>query len=172
MRSTLSKKLAGAVFPNILQGESKPLIHEGGLTKDQCAEKEKQIFDHAMENTENGYCSNITLNNSDVTVQTVCCNEDDLIFQDYDKVKEFLGATLHEIHEYPHEKSICDEMFRQVDRHHNETTYVRWSDRSCCCEFQSKQLEEFLQKMSYRLPAPSKDTLLKEHFQTSKANYY
>ena len=79
--SPLSKKLAGAVFPNTLQGESKPPIHQGGLTKDQCAEREKQIFDRAMENIENGYWSNRTFNNSNVIVQTVSCNEDDLIFQ-------------------------------------------------------------------------------------------
>ena len=96
----------------------------------------------------------MTFDNSDVIVQTVRCNEDDLIFQEYDKVKEFLGAALCDVHKYPDEKTICDEMLRHVYRHHNETIYVRCSDRSCCREFQSKKLEEFLQKTSYRLPAP------------------
>ena len=41
--SPLSRNLAGVVFPNTLQGESKPPIHQGDLTKDQCKEKEKQI---------------------------------------------------------------------------------------------------------------------------------
>lgn len=158
--------LVSVLFLNTLKGESKPPIHQGGLTKDLCAEKEKQIFDHAMENIENRYWPNMTFDDLNVIIQTVRCNEDDIIFQDYDKVKEFLGAALHNIHEYSDEKSICDAMFRHVDRPHNETTYVKCSDRSCCCEFRSKQLEEFLQKTSYGLPAPSKDILLKKHVQT------
>ena len=83
------------LFLNTLKGESKPPIHQGGLTKDLCAEKEKQIFDHAMENIENRYWPNMTFDDLNVIIQTVRCNEDDIIFQDYDKVKEFLGAALH-----------------------------------------------------------------------------
>ena len=36
----------------------------------------------------------MTFDNSDVIVQTVRCNKDDLVFQDYDKVKEFCRCCI------------------------------------------------------------------------------
>ena len=46
-------------------------------------------------------------------------------------------------------------MFQHIDRHANEITFVKCQDRSCCEEWKSPRLKDFLSKFGMKLFAPS-----------------
>ena len=70
------------------------------MNKDEIYEKERVIFDIAMHSIEDGHWNNVTLGGNLVTVKTVDTGKDDLLFDDFDKVKEYLKSPLCNIHSY------------------------------------------------------------------------
>ena len=98
--SPLSNKLTRVVFTNKIKGEKAAPINQSRLSKQEQATKEKQIFDDAMLSIERGHWHNVTFDGSKVHVKTVKCGEDELLFTDYERVKEFLKCPLREIHKF------------------------------------------------------------------------
>ena len=82
------------------------------------------------------------------------CGEDQLLWEDYDRVKKYLDCPLNSIHEYSDLKKEFMSMFKHIDRHANEVVFVRCEDRTCCSEWRSKDLKEVLHKFGDRLFAP------------------
>ena len=56
-------------------------------------------------------------------------------------------------------------MFEQIDRHANVITFVKCQNRSCCEEWKSPCLKDFLSKFGMKLFAPS-ETVTLGHYNT------
>ena len=62
--------------------------------------KEKIVFDNAMNELENTYWENCEFDGFPVSVKTIDCGEDNLVWSDYELVKEFLKSPLRDAHKY------------------------------------------------------------------------
>ena len=113
-----------------------------------------------MDSIAEGHWKNASFDGHTVTTAVVKCNEDALLFQDYDQVKAFLKSPARDLHNFCTLCKEFKEMLRHVDRHHNEVVFKRCDDRSCCQPFRSERLRDI------SLFAPSPDAKRPGHFQT------
>ena len=83
------------------------------------------------------------------------CGEDQLLWDDYERVQKFFDCPLSSIHEFTNLKNEFTTMFKHIDRHANEVVFVRCEDRICCSRWRSDETMMFLQKFNGRLFAPT-----------------
>jgi len=81
--SPLRNKLAGVVFKSKLDGEDKPPSAQTKLLADVIKEKEKVVFDRALRKLKEDW-DDMTFAEHPITVDTVLCGEDDLLYYDYE----------------------------------------------------------------------------------------
>jgi len=127
--SPLSDKLSSVVFSNVATGDTKPPVVLGKITTEALQKKEKEIFDRAMNSIASGHWRDTVFNGHPVTTTVIKCNEDDLLFKDYEQVKAFLKSPLRELHNFATLQKEFVEMLRYIDRHHNEVIFQRCNDR-------------------------------------------
>ena len=162
----LTPKLSGIILPSVLEGERKPPAKQSGLTTEQLAEKEKRLFDGALKEVA-GHWQGMYFAEHDVTVHVVNCGEDELTFDDYERVKAFLKIALRDAHQYADLRKEFMEMFSHIDRHLNEIVFIRCNVRRCCNEFRSGELKSyFVERAQMRLMAPTPSIQYKGHYKS------
>ena len=129
-------------------------------------QKEKVIFDRAMNAMASQHWYDLNFDGFPVNVQPVLVNEDNLLYDDYDRVRTCPKCPLRSLHKY---KDIVDEMKQMLSdtvRHLNEITFIKCSDvKSCCGEFRSQAAKDFLGE-AMRFPSPSQSAVYKGHYNT------
>ena len=90
--SPISSKLAGVLFKASLEGESKAPSHQKIINKEMLR-KEKEVSDKAL-NELDQLLVNSQFDGFPVEVFKVMCDEDDLFWNDYGRVKKFLDCPL------------------------------------------------------------------------------
>ena len=95
LRSPLSNALAGVILPSCVPGESLPPAKQSTKmqTPEESRSKEKIVFDNAM-STCSAHWKNMTFDNFPINVHIVKCNQDKLLFNDYEEGKTFLSCPL------------------------------------------------------------------------------
>ena len=68
-------------------------------THEECRSKEKIVFDNAM-STCPTHWKNMTFGKFSINVTIVKCNQDKLLFNDYEEVQKFLSCPLRDLHMY------------------------------------------------------------------------
>ena len=118
--SPCADRLFGVVFLPIEDGDESAPALQTKLSSDVSVDKEKRIFDRAMETIRDKHWYDMTSDNMPIDVNVVSCNEDQLLFDDYDKVKAFLKSPLRNLHEYSDIVGEFKDMHRHIDRNLNE----------------------------------------------------
>ena len=172
--SPVSNRLTGVAFPAKLQGESNPPCKQC-LSAAEKKEKEFTLFNKALDGLEQAF-SNVSFDGFPVSVNKIHCGEDNLLRTDIDQIRLYLKTSVRKLHEFSQLRVEFLKMFVHMDRHLNEITFIRCRDRSCCSEWRSEKLRNFLGKTNYRLPAPAlKSKYLEGHYATflehSKSNF-
>ena len=93
--SPCAGRLSSVVFSSIADGDESAPASQTKLSSDVDVDEEKRIFDRAMETIRDNHWYDIP-----VDVNLVPCNEDQLLFDDYDGVKACLKSPLRNLHEY------------------------------------------------------------------------
>jgi hypothetical protein len=73
---------------------------QSGLDSETLKEKEKVIFDQAMNAMSDEYWRGLTCDGFAIETQPVHVNEDTLLYDDFDCVKACLKSPLRNMHEY------------------------------------------------------------------------
>ena len=149
--SPLSNKLSGVTFSPL---ENEDDASAPGFSKEELKEKEKVVFDRAMKSLAEYHWNNFKFNEFPVDVEPVLVGEDELLFDDYDRVKSFLKTPIRDLHKYLDLLKEFKEMFAHIDRHLNEVTFIKCEKSSCCGNFKSKITKELLGEKK-RFPSPS-----------------
>ena len=96
----LSNTLGSVILSSKVPGDSKPPTMQGTLSDDQKRAKEKIAFVNAMNELENVYWNSSEFDGFPVSVKAIECGDDDLIWKDYEQVKEFLKSPIRDAHNY------------------------------------------------------------------------
>ena len=131
--SPLSNALAGVILPSCVPGESLPPAKQSMKTQtpEERRSKEKIVFDNAM-STCSAHWKNMTFGNFPINVHIVKCNQDELLFHDYEEVKKFLSCPLRDLHKYRKLNKEFQEMLNHIDRHLNEIVFTKCTNKKCC----------------------------------------
>ena len=151
--SIMSNKLSGVIFSPIVDGEDKSPCQQAGLSQDEVARKEAIVFNNAMKEL-SSYWNGINFDDYAISNEAIQCSSNEVLCNDYEKIKAFLASPLHDLHQYSDLVSEYKQMFGHIDHHLNELMFVKCNDRSCCDEWKSNQLKTFLQKYGMKLFAP------------------
>ena len=90
--SPCADRLSGVVFSPIADGDESAPALQTKLSSDVSVDKEKRIFYRAIETRRDKHRYDMTCNNRLVDVNVVPCNEEQLLFDDYDRVKACLKS--------------------------------------------------------------------------------
>ena len=163
--SPLSNKLAGVIFSASSDGDLKAPAQQSGLSNDERKEKEKKVFDRAMLDIENNFWKNASFDSFSVESDVIKCNEDELLFNDFERVKQCLKSPLRNLSEF--KDIVCEykKMFLHIDRHLNEIIFVKCNDKSCCGDFRADRVKEYFGG-KVEFPSPSFSKVYKEHYNT------
>ena len=82
--ASLSNKLASVILSSKVPGDSKPPAMQGTLSNNQIRAKEKVVFDSAMNDLENVYWNSSELDGFPVSVKTIECGDEELVWNDYE----------------------------------------------------------------------------------------
>lgn len=163
--SLASNHLAGVVFSPLVDEDTAAPALQSGLDEEVRKQKEKVIFDRAMNAMASQHWYNLTFDDFPVNVQPVMVDEDNLLYDDYDRVRACLKCPLRSLHEYSDIVNEMKGMLRHIDRHLNEIIFIKCSDKSCCGEFRSQAAKDFLGE-AMRLPSPSQSSVYKGRYNT------
>lgn len=140
-----------------MDGESKPPIQQSNLSAEELMQKEKAVFDKAMTELRS-YWEGACFDGHDVSTKITQTNSDQLLFDDYETVKNFLKCPIRDLHKFSNLAKEYKCMFKHIDRHANEIIFMKCEDRSCCGIWRSAGLKEFLKKFKMMLFAPTSTT--------------
>ena len=163
--SPLSNKLAGVIFDPKLEFDAKSPCQQSDLSNYQLKEKEFAVFDQTL-NDLSLYWKNSPFDGFTISIKKINCGEDKLLWDDYNKVKEFFKAPVRELHTFSSLIDECMTMFQHVDRHLNELCFMRCNDKSCCSVWRSNSLKEYFGNFDFQLFAPIFSTCRSGHFDT------
>ena len=116
------------------------------LTKPEKPEKDKIILYEAMKSICGRYSKEASFDTFPVYTGSIRCSEDNLLYNDYDKVKSFLKVAIRDIPQYGDLVKEFKDMFSHADRHVNEITFIWCEDSSCFRELRSINLKTFFLK--------------------------
>ena len=162
--SPASDKLASVVLSPVLDDDTVAPVLQSGLDRETLEEKEKIVFDQAINATCHQHWNGLTFDGFPVDTVPILVNENTLLYDDYDRVKSWLRCLLRRRHEF---KDILDkfkEMHQHMDRHLNELVFIKCNDRSCS-KFRCEAAKDFLGK-EMRFPSPLESSLYKDHYNT------
>ena len=162
----LSNKLASIVFSPIYPGDKNPPIRQRNLSTEERENKERYIFDTAMERLSTVHWNRTTFDDCPVDISVVRFGEDELLYNDYETVKNFLKSPLRDMYKYSNLKKEYIGMFKYIDRHRNEIVFMKCVDRSCCSDFRSLNLESFFRQTNMRFHAPTRSSSKQGHYKT------
>ena len=152
--SPLSKQLSGVIFDPVVPGENKSPINQSNLTKEQLVQKESIVFNKAMRELK-AFWNGSKFDDHLINIEIVETNSDMLLFDDYEKVQKFLASPLRDVHNFINLLKEYKSLFMHIDRHANEVIFTKCEVRSCCQEWRSTSLQEFLLNFKMLLFAPS-----------------
>ena len=109
---------------------------------------------------------NMTFDNFPINVHIVKCNQDKLLFNDYEEVKTFLSCPLWDLHKYSKLNREFQEMLNHIDRHFNEIVFKKWSNKKCCEPWISKEVFSFMKDHGMSLFAPTSRETSDDRYQT------
>ena len=155
--------LAGVIFSPKIEGDSKPPCQQSKLSKIQLQGKKFLVFNKAVSELK-GYWKDAKFGSYPVVIDTVKCGEDELRWNDYDRVKTFFKSPLRDLHNFRDLSNECKKMFLHVDLHSKELVFMRYSDRSCCSDWRFEKLRDHLSMFQFKLPAPVFGTFCNGHF--------
>ena len=101
-----------------------------------------------------------------IQIKKIICGNNNLKWNDFENVKQFIKAPVHDLSKYKELMVECNKMFRHLDRHLNEIVFVKCKDKTCCKEWLSKDLYNHLNQFKFRLPAPTKNKYHDGHHET------
>ena len=165
----LSNKLSGVTFNAVYPGDKEAPAKMTKISDEQRKEKEKVIFENAMTSMKLDHWKDALFDSFVIKTEVIPCGEDNLVFNDYENVKAFIKYPIRDIHKFNDLQKEYLTMFKHLDGRANFITFVKCSDRSCCPEFSSKDLEEHLNSTNKRLPEVKKS--IDDHFNTFLENY-
>ena len=143
LQAALSNKLASVILSSKVPEDSKPQAMQGTLSNNQIRAKEKIVFDSAMNELENFYWNSSEFDGFPVSVKTIECGDDNLVWKDCEQVKEFLKSPIRDAHKYSLLRKEFLEMFTHMDRHKNEIAFIKCNNSTCCKEIGQKILKSF-----------------------------
>ena len=102
-----------------------------------------------------------------ISVQPIHSREDQLLWGDYEKVKEFLSCPWNQIHKFEDLHTERKEMFHHLDCHLNETVFIKCDNSSCCLAWQLQVLKSFLANFNVKMFAPTLGSYKDGHCESS-----
>ena len=119
-------------------------------TPEERRSKEKIAFDNAM-STCSANWKNMTFDNFPINVPIVKCNQDKVLFNDYEEVKKFLSCPLRDLHKYSKFNKEFQEMLNDIGPHLNEIVFTKCTNEKCCGPWTSKEVFSFMKDHGMRL---------------------
>ena len=90
--------LSGVVLPSILPGDSEPPAMQRNISEAERKEKEKRLFDSAINDVCEVYWKNTMFDGFPVeTIPVECKDSTQMSFKSYDCVKDFLKYPLRDL---------------------------------------------------------------------------
>ena len=161
----LSNHLSGVVFFPLVDGDKSAPALQSGLDAATTRQKESTVFNQAMNDIKDKHWKELNFDGFPVHVNIVPCNNDNLLFDDYDKVKACLKSPLRDLHQHANIIKEFQECNNHIDRHLNEIVFVKCEDSSCCSSFRSKKIKEYFNG-AVKFPSPSESKQHKGRFNT------
>ena len=161
----MSRALSGVILPSTVEGEKTAPAKQGKLTNEERKEKEKVVFNDAMKKCQ-AYWEKLTFDNNAINTSIVKCGEDDLLYNDYERVQAFLKTSIGNLPEYSDLVKEFKEMFLHIDRHYNEIVFTKCNDLRCCKEWRAKDVQSYLEKHKMRFPAPAPSTTYESRYKS------
>ena len=93
------------------------------------------------------------------------CSNDNLLFDDYDKVKACLKSPLRDLHQHASIIKEFQDCNNHIDHHLNKIVFIKCEDSSCCSSFQSKKIKEHFNGL-VKFPSPSESKQYQGRFNT------
>ena len=84
-----------------------------------------------------------------VQIKQIICRNDNLKWNDFENVKRFFKAPVHDLSKYKELIVECNKMFFHLDRDLNEVVFVKCKDKTCCKECLSKDLYNHLNQFKF-----------------------
>ena len=123
------------------------------------------MFDTALEQLSE-YWKNSSFDGHEILVKPIHCLEDQLLWDDYEKVKEFINSSLNQFHKFSELNKEFQAMLLHLDNHLNKIVFVKCENTSYCSNWKSQNLKDFLAKFDMKLFASSFDTYRDGHYDT------
>lgn len=161
----LSNRLSGVVFPPLVDGDKAAPALQSGIDEATIRQKESIVFDRAMNDMKDKHWKDFGFDGFPVHVKVIPCNNDNLLFDDFNEVKACLKSPLRDLHQHANIIKEFQECNKHIDRHLNEIIFVKCEDSSCCTDFRSKLIKEHF-KGVVKYPSPSENKEYKGRFNT------
>ncbi|CAB4044267.1 PREDICTED: uncharacterized protein LOC105443326 [Paramuricea clavata] len=161
----LSNRLSGVIFSPLIDDDKTAPALQSGIDSATVKRKESTIFDRAMNDIKDKHWKDVLFDGFPVQTKIIPCNNDNLLFNDYDDVKACLKSPLRDLHQYADLIKEFNECNKHIDRHLNEIIFVKCDDSSCCNDFRSKKVKEHFQGI-VKFPSPSESKEYRGRFNT------
>ena len=101
-----------------------------------------------------------------INVSVIQCSNNNLLSDDYVRVKEFLKSPLRQAHEFSDLQKEFQAMFKHVDRYSNEAVFTKCSNVDCCDSWKALDVQSFLNRHNMKQFAPVNSASLSGHYET------
>ena len=141
----MSKALSGIILPSTLEGGTTTPAKQGKLSEEERATKERVVFNDAMEKWSQCW-RNLNFDGKEINTAVIKCDEDNLLFDDYERVQAFLETSIGRLPEFEDLVKEFKDMFLHMDRHYNEVVFKICNALSCCKEWKGQRRKSLLRK--------------------------
>ena len=146
----VSNRLSGVVFSPFCNGDTTAPALQTRIDDDTRKEKETTIFNRAMNEIHDQHWNKIKFDGFEVNVEVVPCNNNELIFDDYEKVIRSVSNL--------HSENCIN--FRTP----YEIIFTKCKD-TCCGAFRSETIKRLFNGI-IKFPSPSESQAMKGHYNT------
>ena len=128
--SPLSKALSGVILPSVLEGENE-IPCKQSLAPSVLEEKEKSVFDQAMQLVVSEYWKDLSFNNSEVRTDFKSCFLKESPYDDYKEVHTLLTGPYSKLRDSAKLMEELKMLFKHIDRKSNEVIFCKCTNPRC-----------------------------------------
>ena len=152
----LSRRLSSVVLSPTVEGENEAPVDQTDLDEETLIQKESIVFNSAMNTIREAHWKDFTFDGFKSEIGVINCNEDVLLFKDYEEVQATLKSNIRDLPKHSSVLSEFKSMHQHLDRHLNEVIFVKCNDGTCCSPFKSEKVLNFFGGHDkIRFPSPS-----------------
>ena len=167
--SPLSKALSGVILPSVLEGENE-IPCKQPLAPSVLEEKEKSVFDQAMQLVVSEYWKDLSFNNSEVRTDFKSCFLKESPYDDYKEVHTLLTGPYSKLRDSAKLMEELKMLFKHIDRKSNEVIFCKCTNPRCphCTEkpIISTKVWDFLKEREFKWMNPKLSVAHPGHYLT------